>query len=67
MTNNATKSVIDINVFPLDTLYKSPKKLKKYINKNFLSNSNKKDNKTNINTQTPISTRIQHQDQQIKK
>ncbi len=57
MNNNATKSVIDINVFPLDTLYKSPKKLKKYINKNFLSNSNKNDNKTNINTQTPISTR----------
>ena len=57
MKNFTRKSVIDINLFPLDTLYKSPKKLKKYFDKNFKSNSNKKNNKNKIITQSPTSTR----------
>ncbi len=57
MKKHIRKSVLDINAFPLDTLYKSPKKLKKYINNNFTSNSNKNDKKNKIMIKSPISTR----------
>jgi hypothetical protein len=57
MKKHIRKSVLDINAFPLDTFYKSPKKLKKYINNNFTSNSNKNDKKNKIMIKSPISTR----------
>ncbi len=57
MKKHIRKSILDINAFPLDTLYKSPKKLKKYINNNFTSNSNKNDKKNKIMIKSPISTR----------